>query len=225
MWPIALVPAVALVLGVAPWAGGADNGAIPFDEARIFLEFNSTDNDLGVQVFLDGDAWNRLRILDPRGEGILDITAQGSLRELGLTELLFESDEPSPAEVLALFPEGKYGFEGGTVEGEALAGEARLSHRLPPPPNIVVPSFPGEVLDRASAVIEWEVIPGIAGFEVIVENEDVGAEMSVPLPAGATSLHVPREFLDPETEYKVEVLAIARNGNKTITERVFFTGP
>ncbi len=39
------------------------------------------------------------------------------------------------------------------------------------------------------------------------------------------SLHIPEEFLDPGTEYKVEVLAIRINGNKTISERVFVTGP
>jgi len=32
-------------------------------------------------------------------------------------------------------------------------------------------------------------------------------------------------FLDPNTGYKVEVLVIAGNGNKTIAEREFVTGP
>ena len=48
--------------------------------------------------------------------------------------------------------------------------------------------------------------------------------MLVPLSAGATSLHIPEEFLDPDTEYKVEVIAIGENGNKTISERTFVTG-
>lgn len=223
--PVVLVAGAALVLVAASRAGRGGEGEIPFDEARIFFEFNSTDNDLGAQVFLDGEAWSRLEIVDPRGVRILDIKAEGSLGELGLTELFFESDEPSPEEVLALFRAGKYEFEGQTVEGDELEGEARLSHNLPPAPSIRVPSFPGEELDRANAVIEWEAIPGIAGFEVIVENEDVGSEMTVPLSAATTSLHVPEEFLDPDTEYKVEVLAVAANGNKTISEREFVTGP
>jgi hypothetical protein len=228
MVPVALAAVAALLLGAAPRADRQDRGddeEIPFDEARIFFEFNSTDNDLGVQVLLDGDAWNRLGILDPRGERILEITAEGRLGELGLTELFFESDEPSPEEVLALFRAGNYEFEGETVEGDELEGEARLSHKLPPAPIIVTPSFPGQELDRTNTVIEWQAIPGIAGFEVIVENEDAGAEMTVPLPATTTRLHVPEEFLDPGTGYKVEVLAIAENGNKTIAEREFVTGP
>jgi hypothetical protein len=34
---------------------------------------------------------------------------------------------------------------------------------------------------------------------------------------------VPPEFLKPGTAYKVEVLAIAENGNQTITESEFST--
>jgi hypothetical protein len=225
---VLLLAGVAVALGATSRAGRgveAAEGEIPFDDVRIFFEFNSTDNDLGVQVLLDGEGWNRLEIDDPRGVRILDITAGGSLGELGLTELFFESSEPSPEEVLGLFRAGKYEFEGETVEGEELEGEARLSHKLPPAPVILVPAVPGEELDRTNAVIEWQAIPGIAGFEVIVENEDVGAEMTVPLSASTTRLHVPEEFLDPDTGYKVEVLAIGENGNKTISEREFVTGP
>jgi len=195
-----------------------------FDEARIFFEFNSTDNDLGVQVKLDGDAWKRLRIFNPADRRILNLSVDGRLGMLGLTELFFESDEPSPQEVLDLMQEGEYEFEGLTVDGELLEGESELSHDLPPAPNILVPSVAGEELDRLDAVVEWGAIPGIAGWEIIVENEDAGAEMTVPLSAGVTSLHIPEEFLDPGTEYKVEVLAIGTNGNKTISERVFVTG-
>ena len=28
-----------------------------FEEARIIIEYNSTDNDLGFHVFLDGEDW------------------------------------------------------------------------------------------------------------------------------------------------------------------------
>ena len=49
--------------------------------------------------------------------------------------------------------------------------------------------------------------------------------MLVPLSAETTTLHVPLEFLDANTQYKVEVIAIAGNENKTIAERSFVTGP
>jgi hypothetical protein len=82
----------------------------------------------------------------------------------------------------------------------------------------------GEELDPFDGVIAWDPIDDIESIEVIVENEDVGAEMLVPLPADATSLHIPEEFLEPDTEYKVEIIAIGENGNKTIAEREFVTG-
>jgi len=214
----------ALLLGKRTWADRGEDAVTPFEVARIFFEFNSTDNDLGVQVFLDGDAWKRLKLTDPHNRKILDLKAQGRLGKLGLTELFWESDEPTPEEVLELFPEGEYAFEGKSVDGEVLESEAVLSHDLPPAPTILVPSAPGEELDPDAAVIRWESIPGIASIEIIVENEDVGAEMVVPLPADATSLHVPEEFLDADTGYKVEVTAIGSNGNRTIAEREFVTG-
>ena len=42
-------------------------------------------------------------------------------------------------------------------------------------------------------------------------------------PAVATSVTVPAELLLPGTEYEFEVLAIADNGNQTITETCFVT--
>ncbi|MGH9868037.1 MAG: hypothetical protein ACREAA_07740 [Candidatus Polarisedimenticolia bacterium] len=216
-----------ILLTETAWSPGAARAQAeeePFDQAQIFFEFNSTDNDLGVQVKLDGEAWKRLRIFGPGDRRLLNLNLEGRLAKLGLTELFFESDEPSPEEVLDLLQEGEYEFEGLTVDGEALESESTLSHDLPPAPNILVPSVAGEELDPLNAVVEWAAIAGIASWEIIVENEDAGAEMTVPLSAGVTSLHIPQEFLDPDTEYKVEVLAIGTNGNKTISERVFVTG-
>jgi hypothetical protein len=46
---------------------------------------------------------------------------------------------------------------------------------------------------------------------------------SVDLPASTTSVTVPAEFLEPGTQYKVEVLAIEASGNQTITEVEFMT--
>ena len=218
---------LALVLGTSSWAqrGNQDDGEeMEFDDARIFLEYNSTDDDLGVQVFLDGEAWKSLRISDPREKRFINVTASGNLAKLGLTELFFESAEPSPDSVLGLIREGIYEFEGIAVSGAHLESEAELSHDLPPIPNILVPSVPGEELDPFDAVIAWDPIDDIESIEVIVENEDVGAEMLVPLPADATSLHIPEEFLEPDTEYKVEIIAIGENGNKTLAEREFVTG-
>jgi hypothetical protein len=214
----------AVVAASAPEALAKDE-VIPFDEAQLFIEFNSTDNDAGIQVFLDGEDWELLRIRSPHGQKILQILATGGLEELGLTELRFESAEPSPflpeREILALFPEGDYEFEARTLEGDVLVSTATLSHALPAAPSISSPC--DQEVDPDSAVITWGSIAEVVGYEVIVENEDLGVSLTAVLPASKTSLQVSPDFLEPATEYKVEVLAIGANGNKTITECLFET--
>lgn len=205
------------------WGDEGEGGGTPFADLRLFFEFNFTDNDLGVQLHLDGEDWKRVAAFDPGNRRIFDITAQGRMRELGLTELFFESAEPSPSEVLDLFPPGSYRFVGRTVENERLVGTATLSHALPPAPSFS-PSN-GEVVDRNNTVIRWNSIPGIAGFQLIVENQELGLTLTVDLQPSVTSLQVPPAFLQGGTEYKAEILAIAHNGNKTIAEGTFVTKP
>ena len=74
-------------------------------------------------------------------------------------------------------------------------------------------------------MITWDPIPGIARFQVIVENEDLGVSFTIDLAASVTELRVPPTFLQPGTEYKAEVLAIAGTGNRTIAEGTFKTLP
>ncbi len=202
---------------------GFGGPSMPFADLEVFFEFNSTDNDLGVQVFLDADGWDKIQARDPAGKMILDFTAKKELGTLGITELRFESAEPSPGEVLALFSAGGYEFRGHEVEEDfTLEGTAMLSTALPPAPVFLNPED-GDVVDPDNTVIEWDEIPGLAGYEIIVENEDTGLSMSVLLGPSATTLTVPSEFMEPDSNYKAEILAISTNGNKTITEIEFTT--
>ena len=86
---------------------------VELDEAAVFIEFNSTDGDFGIQFFWDGDPWKRMRIFNSEGQKVLDITARNNLGEHGLTEGFFESAEPSKdklpmEEFLERFPEGYF---------------------------------------------------------------------------------------------------------------------
>lgn len=209
--------------GTTDFSQNASAVSLPFADLAIFFEFNSTDDDLGVQVALDADDWSDIQIWNPARQKILEIQAKQELKELGLTELRFESAEPSPQEVLDLFAPGEYRFAGRTVDREVLAGTATLSSALPPAP-LFTPDD-GDVVDAANTVIAWGAIAGVESYEVIVSNEDNGLAMTVELPASATSLPVPAVFMEPDTEYKAEVLAIFPNGNKTITEHTFTTMP
>ena len=210
-----------LVLAVA-FTGATAEGA-EFEKVQLFIEFNSTDDDAGIQVLLDGEAWRFLRVFSPDGRVILELEAKRGLAQLGLTELFFESAEPSLDEVLAKFPSGQYRFEGRTIGGRTLEGSAILSHDIPPAPSFSPSS--GELVDRNNTVITWQPIAGIARFQVIVENEDLGVSMTVDLSASVTELQIPPTFLVPDTEYKIEVLAIAGTGNRTIAEGTFKTQP
>jgi len=215
---------------------------IPFSRAKMIIEFNASANDVGVQVLLDGEPWKWVKIETPAGRTILNITSSGSLRKQGLTELFFESSEPSLdevplAEFLARFPEGEYEFEGMTIEGDELEGTATFTHVIPAGPVIVSPpqgNVP-PVVDPNNLVIDWapvtETITGsqaiqIVGYQVIVEQVEPRRVHSIDLPAAVTSVKIPPEFfVQPNTLHKFEVLAIEAGGNQTITEGEFVTKP
>ena len=42
-----------------------DEEELEFEEADLFFELNDTDGDLGLQGFVDGEAWKRLEIAGP----------------------------------------------------------------------------------------------------------------------------------------------------------------
>lgn len=197
--------------------------AIPFGDAQIYFELNSTANDAGIQVFLDAEDWKRVAIKDERGRELLEVETGGGMRELGLTELRFEGAEPDPSEALDAFPAGTYRFRGTTTDGKRLFATATLSHDLPAAP-VFSPSE-GEVVDPDDAEIEWEPVAGVDRYQVIVESDANGFVLEVSVSSSTTSLQIPSTFLVPNTEYKAELLAIAPNGNRTISEGTFVTGP
>ncbi|HEX6104747.1 MAG TPA: hypothetical protein VFZ26_04145 [Gemmatimonadales bacterium] len=199
-------------------AGSEAELGTPFADAQLFFELNATDNDLGLQLFVDHEGWKRLRVLDPRRRDLLLIAAAGRLARLGITELRFESEEPEPEEVLALFPPGEYRFRGKTVEGEYLATNVRLSHELPPAPTFT-PSG-GALVDRRDAVVEWSA-PGAELVEIILESDELDDVLDVTLSGPGRRLRIPSQFLRPGVEYKIEVIAIAESGNRSLAESTF----
>jgi hypothetical protein len=202
-----------------------------YERHDLFIETNATDGDAGLQVSLDAEDWRWLKLRDPRGKLILDLQAKGRLRGYGLTELFFEASEPSFDEVpfrvfKKRFPEGKYSFRGQTVEGRRLVGSDRLSHLVPAAPKVTFPTA-GARVDPNGFAVTWEPVTTPAGvkivsYQVIVSQGE--RDLSMYLPADATSASIPGEFLQPGTETEAEVLARERSGNQTITElRPFMT--
>jgi hypothetical protein len=221
-----------LALGGSAVAGRSGQAAeqVKLKEATLIVEVNATDGDAGLQVFLDGDPWRSMQIVAPNGRTILDVGTRGRLQGYGLTELFSESSEP-PFDVFplekfkALFPEGRYTFSGTTIEGRRLVGSARLSHDIPAGPKILAPADDTRV-GRSGVVARWRAVPAaearIVGYRAIVTQEEPRLRvLSVDLPASARRVEIPREFLQPRTEYKLEVQAIERSGNQTLTEVSF----
>jgi len=233
LFPLLVTLLVASSLGVVGWA--ADKGkpeVLPFDAIDFFFEFNSTDEDLGVQLCLGGDPWKRLKIYAPDGKKILDVECKDSLKEFGLSSFFFESNEPtfdevSEEDILGLFPEGEYEFVATTIEGDILEGTAELTHDIPGAPVILTPAD-GDVVDPDDVVVTWSKVTTPAGikiqsYQVIVTNdEDSAFTYDVRVPADVTSLSVPSEFFAPDTEYELEILAVEESGNQTIA-LIFFT--
>jgi hypothetical protein len=243
-----LVSAIAAALALAGGAGDVRAAVTSkarkaepteFEEVRLIIEFNSTDEDVGVQFFLDVDTWQSIRILNPSGKEIFDARARGDLlRQGGATEMFVEGNEPTLderplEEFFALFPEGTYEFRGRTPEGDALAGEFEFSHDIPAGPELITPQGTGDECAEnvpLPAVIAWNEVTrdiedrpiDIESYEVIIESDDVNFDVTIPADAG-TSLTVPAEVLKPGTEYDFEVLAIAENGNQTISGNCFVT--
>jgi len=223
-----------VVIGAQSLAAPLASWAAPFADARIIFEVNSTDGDAGIQIFLDGEPWKTVKIFRSTGQQIFEVQGKGVLQGFGLSELFAESNEP-PFEdfplqaVLDLFPEGRYEFRGTTVDGRNLKSMATVSHVLPCGPEIVSPP----ILPATLAIIEWTTVTNaldhatgecgvstdleIVGYQVIVDA------FQITLPASATSVTVPPEFLEPNTVYDFEVLAIEVSGNQTITAGSFTT--
>ncbi len=211
---------------------------VPLADAAVFIEFNSTDGDFGIQFFWDGDPWDRMTVVDPSGKNALKVKINHGLQRQGLTEGFFESAEPptsvlSMAQFLQRFPEGDYDFAGATLTGERLVGEAEFTHVMPAPPANLSPGEGAAVSATAPLVLSFDaVIADLNGaplqpeyYEVILQNEDSGRTMTVELDGDVASpmVIVPPGFVSAGTEYKFEVIVEEESGNRTISEVAFTT--
>lgn len=213
------------------------NESIEFEQTKIIIEHNATALDTGFQGFVDGEPWSTLTVSGPDGKPAVEVKGLNELKDTGLTELFFETDEPPNAEVpieemLARLPEGTYDFRAKLPDGGEEVGSTTLSHAIPNGPEILSPRDGSEICTDEDVQFRWSpVTTSIRGepitvthYEVIMEVADqtLGAgfgkeNFDVHVRATTTALRVPREFLRPGTDYLYEVLAIAENGNQTLS--------
>ncbi|UCE78748.1 MAG: hypothetical protein JSV13_09615 [Nitrospiraceae bacterium] len=244
-----LAAVIALIIGVTVSQSWADGHNIEdFATTEVFLEFNSTDLDLGLHLFFDAPGWEKVTVEGPNGT-TFSVKNGGGLKKIGSTEVFTESAEPpldeedlqeSIEEFLDMFPEGEYSFEGKTVDGFKLMGTAMLTHDIPSAPGLIFPDSDLEEneADPEDTVIKWEDTsepgdPEIVRYQVVVEFEEEITEnvfeFSVDVLADPNALYqsvtVPEEFFESleglEGEYKAEVVAIEGSRNATISEKEF----
>lgn len=218
---VAVFGCIALFIAPLPVA------AKSLDVARIYIEYNESGNDLGFHVFVDAEDWERLEITDPLGTKIFEVGSGGGYADLGLTELFFEGAEPTldefPLEdLLARFPEGRYGVVAQTTSGRRLSSQAVLSHAVPAGPVV------STRIENGAITIRWAPVTGPAAIlpddrVVIVAYQVIVGSFQVTLPATATRVTLPPEFAASLSQgrHDFEVLAIEASGNQTITEGEF----
>lgn len=220
-----------LLSGAVALTLSAPARAAQFEEARLYIEYNSTDNDLGFHVFLDAEDWKSVKIVNPDGVTIVEVNGKGPYGKpnLGLSELFFEGAEPTlddfPLDdLLALFPEGKYKFIGVTADGVRLMSTSTFTHAVPAGPSV------SSEVNGDTIIIRWQPVISppsgfpnekidVVGYQIIVEP------FQVTLPASSTEVTLPREFAQTlkAGQHGFEVLAIDASGNQTITAGSFVT--
>ena len=248
--PIFLVAVVALILGAdAPGVWAQDEPVcwwnIEFNASdgdvgvRGFFDYEpwkelEIENPRG-RTFIEVEAENRKM----RRQGLAEWFFESG--EPTLLDVSFET-------FLRRFRTGLWEFEAEPIGGGEVECEEELTHVIPCAPVIRVEEDGGvvsinwdpvtttvdtEATDEAVADLEpgeeWEIellvcsgpAPNIIGYEVIVEEVETEKIYKVDMPAGATSVTVPPEFLELGEEFQYEVLAIEESGNQTITEDEF----
>ncbi len=218
-------PTVLLVLLPLATAGSKPEALRPtvlFEEAHLVLEYAAGDDEAIVIVRAETESHlDLLELRDPAGESVMRLGLQGG-RGLALSALTLDTRETTLAHLVAAFPEGPYDLRGREVTGGLVLGTARLSHALLPAPLVSSPKEGALVEPAEELVVSWTADPTAVGYEVRVE-QDANEGLTVGLGAGAHAYRVPQGCLAPGQDTRVEVIAIARNGNRTITEVGFRT--
>ncbi len=217
------VLALLLAAPILSTADEHDEEEIPFEEAHIFFELNNTDGDLGIHALIDGDPWKRLQIEDTNERRVLNVKVRGRLRRQGLTEIFFESAEPTfddlpPATFFNRFPAGTYEIEGVTLEGEEMESETDITHAMPAPPNPTVngtavavqcddeePGYDAPTV-MGDVVIAWDPVtlthPSLGSpqnsTDILIYNYEVVVEAEVELPGGDEFASVLSVILPPD---------------------------
>lgn len=214
---LAILTAMATVL--LPWVCQAGE----FEDVDIFVVYSASDED--AQVFVQGGSEDPIVSLKAFGPGHA-VKLKFNIKDgdnLGYADFVFESPEPSLEELQDAYPAGAYHFRAKTAEGETLTGEADLSYELLDPPAPIFPMDGNTGIPTDGVLVMWEEIEDADAIRLEVEDEEEEVALKVDLPGDATAFSLPMDWLQPGTEYVLDIKAIAENGNQTVTDLRFTT--
>lgn len=203
---------------------GIANADEQFERVKVFLERNMLDKDAEIKFEATGGkaGLTSLKVVAPDGRTVVDFKAPDS--KLGIRSLTLESPEPTnDGRVQADFPAGSYLFSGSDTNGARLEGKALLSHAFPNPAAFIRPQPDATNVRYKGLQVNWQTVKGVDAQVFVIEQEASGRTIRVTLPASATSFSVPDGFLLPDTEYKMAIGTVAKDGNSSFIETSFTT--
>jgi hypothetical protein len=214
--------AIALVtLSSLGWMQERRRPAVPLKEGRMTIE-SMAGGEVVVRIEAESEEeLQQVRIKRPGGESFLELQ---SGNERGLSGLMIELRETSLQSLLASYTEGDYGIRATNVSGVPVVGSAHLSFDLPAAPRLYYPPSGATGVDASSLNVTWLADRRTESYFVQLEQGETDL-LAVNLPASRNSLRVPPGILARGVETRLEIAAIAPNGNRTAVETVFTTQP
>jgi len=213
---------------------------VEFSDARLKIEVDPVEGDVGIQVFAEADNWTRLSVYDPQGHLVFKSSQKGRFAQLGGAAISLENAEPSFTEMplsefLAQYPAGEYQFRAKGKDGVRFLSTVMLTHNIPDAPRVISPTEHEGELDPANVVLMWEPPEAngspIIGYKIVLVQDESDFDslpevtLDVILPADVTQMRVPETFLLPGGDYEWEVFAIEESGNQTMSSGFFTTSP
>jgi hypothetical protein len=194
------------------------------EQISTVVRWNATDDD--AQVWLTAVspelAMATITVQAPDGRAIfrerLDRTGGH-----GQERLEHRSSEHSLADLEEIYPAGRYRWTGRTADGERIRGTTEVVYELPDAPTILTPADEATEVPVDGVVVTWEPVANARWILVEVEADGDGRELLIRIEGTATSLGLPAGYLEPGTDYEVELKAIHPNGNQAARDSVFTT--
>ena len=194
-------------------SGEVTDGPSPFARIGLRIEFNETDGTAELALGAGSDeGLQSLTVHDPSNRRILDLRSSEG-REIDLEKIVLETREATLEGIRSAYPEGAYLFQGVTMAGTHLVGEAELTHDLPPAPLLT------HQISEGRLTVYWSPSGEATSYSLEIDQDDAGFNLRVTLDATRGSYSLPTELLVAGSAHDLSLTAALPGGNR-ITEEI-----